>query len=213
VVNAKISKPKGLCSIRSSFAGKFWKNYVPNATPATIEAQAPEEGVQCVYRILDRQISKASGLLSYNALLLGSFNLITRGGAKLTRPANIGRALALTSALVLLWIMLVHLGKPAEFSDAEADFKAATETILGRTRIVSSSVVLSAIAITMALVGVPYEIQPHDSALGVTLVPNGRLCGSNPRIVGISLADQKQGSLRVLAQNPVSVRVSVRLTK
>src|SRR5437667_9999889 len=49
-----------------------------------------ENAVQYANGVLDRQISKAAGLLSYNALLLGSFNLITRGGNVLTGPANFG---------------------------------------------------------------------------------------------------------------------------
>lgn len=112
-----------------------------------------EKAPEYVYRALDRQINKARGLLTYNALLFASFNLVTRSSTDKSTLilASAGGMLALLSCLPLLLLMVVDWGKPDKYKDAESDFKSALQTVSRRTRSVKLSLLLSSIATLAAL--------------------------------------------------------------
>jgi len=120
-----------------------------------------EEAVRYANMVLDRQISKASGLLSYNALLLGSFSLITHGGSNLTIQASFGSLAALVSAGILLILMWMHWGDVAEFQTPEKDLESAMRTIKWRTCLISLALLISGTATMFAMFAVAPSIAPY----------------------------------------------------
>ena len=126
-------------------------------TETTVESIVSEKASEYLYRVLDRQINKARGLLTYNGLLLASFNFVTRTQANPppSKPvlvvAGAGGALALLSCLPLLVLMVVKWGDPAWYKDAESDCKATLQTVWQRTGWVRLSLGLSLVATLAAL--------------------------------------------------------------
>jgi hypothetical protein len=114
----------------------------------------PEKGVEYVYRILDRQINKARGLLTYNALLFATFRLF----ASDTNPSAIssswikcGAGAALFSCCVLLTLLWVWWGSSDDYRTAANDLIAALDRTMRRTQLISLALALSAISTLIAL--------------------------------------------------------------
>jgi hypothetical protein len=101
-----------------------------------------EEGVAFLYRSLDRQISKGTGLLSYNGLLLATLNIISASSNHPT-AITLGRGTALLAALLVLPLLWVHWGKAVDYASAEADLKSTVSTLRWRTWLNSCSIILS----------------------------------------------------------------------
>ena len=120
--------------------------------------RANEQKADYVYRVLDRQINKARGLLTYNALLFTALNLISRGSTMTFEPkicgvsaALLGRVLALAACAMLLLLLKMSWGKADIYKDADADAKGTLETVWKRTYWVTLSLYVSMMATALAI--------------------------------------------------------------
>ncbi len=109
-----------------------------------------ERAVDYQYRILDRQINKAIGTLTYNALLFAALSAWKNDGPP-TLPLMIGSVVALVACLPLLYLFRVSWGPAAEFADAYEDFCAACATTFERSILLTMSLLLSAVATGIAI--------------------------------------------------------------
>lgn len=121
------------------------KTAVESAIDNVMQASLSEDVIVYVYRFLDRQISKSTGLLSYNGLLLATLNLIS--GQPVMWPASVfitaGRISALLAALLVLPLLFVKWGKVEEYASVENDLISVVTTLAWRTRLVTTAILLS----------------------------------------------------------------------
>lgn len=109
---------------------------------------AMETAVAYVERVSDRQINKARGLLSYNALLVAIFEL----SESQDLIKHIGSLSALSSALLLLILMYVVWGACDQYRSASEDFKRGCEILYRRAWILTLSLIASIAATVLAVV-------------------------------------------------------------
>lgn len=102
-------------------------------------------------RIVDRQISKASGLLTFNSVLL----VVLYSQGKPFEGATLLRLLLTTmlllSCMLLLDMMLVVWSTSEVFGSASKDFEGSLQVCCTRTRYLSLSTVLALGAILLML--------------------------------------------------------------
>ena len=116
-----------------------------------------EKGVDYIHRALDRQINKARGLLTYNALLVAAINTVViartpRGAIPVfTVWSNLGRILALASCIPLLVLFYMNWGAVNDFSTADADFKGTYKTLRQRTYFLTLSIYATLFSTLIAL--------------------------------------------------------------
>lgn len=114
-------------------------------------------GVDYLHRILDRQINKARGLLTYNALLFASMNaMIIAGSPRGTVPVvtplgRLGLFLALTSCIPLLFIFYLSWGTASALESDASDFSVTLLTLRRRTYLLTLSIYATLIATVIAL--------------------------------------------------------------
>jgi hypothetical protein len=114
-------------------------------------------GVDYLHRTLDRQINKARGLLTYNALLLTSINTMViahspRGTVPMFTPfSRIGLILALVSCLPLLLIFYVSWGTAGDLGSDEGDFSNTLLVLRRRTYLLTLSLYATLAATIIAL--------------------------------------------------------------
>ncbi len=85
------------------------------------ESKPLEGAVTYIDRVIDRQLNKARGLLSFNSILLAALNFEHSCVPHWPEWASI---LALVSSVPLLLLMLVVWGQPSRFATAADDLKA-----------------------------------------------------------------------------------------
>lgn len=112
---------------------------------------AAEDAVEYIYRIMDRQINKAIGLLAFNALLFAALTLVDArkafdGVSWWSKAPVTGATLALLSCLPILVILWLKWGSPRDLGSADAELQAAMKVIWLRTYCLSTSLYLSSAA-------------------------------------------------------------------
>jgi hypothetical protein len=129
-----------------------------SSSPVDDQRRANEQKTDYVYKILDRQINKARGLLTYNALLFTALSLVSRGPASTPDPkicgvsaVFLGRVLALGACTVLLWLLKMSWGKADNYASADADFNGTLETVWMRTYWVTVSLYVSMLATALTI--------------------------------------------------------------
>jgi len=116
-----------------------------------------EKGVDYINRVLDRQINKARGLLTYNALLVTAINTVVvartpRGAVPVFMHwIDIGRILALASCIPLLAIFYLIWGPAEVFKDAASDFAGTYNTLRQRTYLLTVAIYATLLATLIAL--------------------------------------------------------------
>src|SRR5260221_8423651 len=115
-----------------------------------------EDAVEYIYRIMDRQINKAIGLLAFNALLFAALTLVDarkafEGLSWWSKAPVTGAALALLSCLPILVILWLKWGSPRDLGSPDAELQAAMKVIWLRTHCLSASLYLSSVATLTAL--------------------------------------------------------------
>ena len=93
----------------------------------------PEEAVKYLIATLDRQINKAGGLLSFNALLFAAFNLVTERTSHPSIPVEIGRITTLVVPIPILLLLWVRWGAAVEHTTADGDIASLVSTLRWRT--------------------------------------------------------------------------------
>ena len=119
--------------------------------------EVAEAAIEYVYRIMDRQINKAIGLLAFDALLFAALTLVDAQkafaeGTLWSRLPVAGGALALASYLPLLVILWLMWGAPRELESAEKELVAAMKVIWTRTYCLSVALYFSFGATLIAIV-------------------------------------------------------------
>jgi hypothetical protein len=120
-----------------------------------------ERAVDYVYKIADRQINKARGLLTYNALLFAAFRSIRPAIGPVPRAITIGALSALASCLPLLFLMYVAWGTRSNWRTSKNDFHAVCQLIYQRSYLVTVALLISAVATMVAV----YEVLAADGLL------------------------------------------------
>jgi hypothetical protein len=126
----------------------------PASQPTT---EASETAIEYIYRIMDRQINKAIGLLAFDALLCAALTLVDAQkvfaeGTLWSKAPVAGAALALGSCLPLLVILWLKWGAPSELENAEKELAAAMKVIWTRTHCLSLALYFSFGATLVAIV-------------------------------------------------------------
>ena len=107
----------------------------------------PKDAFEYVDKVIDRQINKAVGLLTANAVLFTCFTL--NSGDRLTKPASI---LTLISSLLLLYLLYVVWSESDSYENYEADFKRACQILYKRSYVLSFSIMTSIFSLLLALI-------------------------------------------------------------
>ena len=140
--------------------GAPWRSKHIEPYVKTLEARFGDKmdrGVDYLHRILDRQINKARGLLTYNALLFAAMNaMIIAGSPRGTVPTvtplgRLGLFLALASCIPLLFILYLSWGTASVLGSEASDFSATFLTLRRRTYILTLSIYATLIATVIAL--------------------------------------------------------------
>ncbi|OYT99284.1 MAG: hypothetical protein CFE40_05300 [Burkholderiales bacterium PBB1] len=92
-----------------------------------------------VNRVIDRQISKASGLLAFNSIVFAGLQIANVS----TFAAKLSAVLSLLAALFLLLLMHVKWGSPDTFQTAEDDLNYSLNVCFNRAMVISWSLALS----------------------------------------------------------------------
>lgn len=114
----------------------------------------PEGAVAYIDRVIDRQLNKAGGLLTFNSVLIAALNLLG-DGAFLT---NVGSLTAIVSCLPLLFMMYVIWAPAGQYATAEKDFRRGCKLSYYRARLLSLSLAASLVATTIALIIVWHKL-------------------------------------------------------
>src|ERR1700694_300365 len=121
-------------------------NAIEVAAASPSGSKVSEDAVTFVYRILDRQISKSTGLLSYNGLLLATLNLTAGHLSSPTYAITFGRIAAIVAATSVLPLLWVHWGKNSDYESADADLEGVLKTLQWRTWCVTIAICCSGFA-------------------------------------------------------------------
>lgn len=109
-----------------------------------------EDAVTYMQKVLDRQINKARGLLTFNSILVAALGSQDLPIACLEKWAAIS---ALLSCLPLLALMRVKWPTdPTEVKDAHSDLKSHCSDSYGKSFILTVSLVLSGFATVLILI-------------------------------------------------------------
>lgn len=103
---------------------------------------AKDTGVGYIDRVVDRQLNKARGLLTYNSLMLATSNLI---GLEATFKVPVS-VLALISCLFLMKMMYVEWGSIQTYEDWSADIADGVYVAAGRAKLLTASLAFSGVA-------------------------------------------------------------------
>lgn len=102
-----------------------------------------EQAFSYINNVLDRQIAKASGLLTFNSILVATTTLSKNPEQFITLTAG---SLALFSCIPLLLLMYVFWGGSDKYSEAQADFEDTCETCYRRSYALTISLIASFLA-------------------------------------------------------------------
>ena len=100
-----------------------------------------------VNHVIDRQISKASGLLAFNSIVFAGLQVANTS----TFAAKLSAVLSLLAALLLLLLMHVKWGSPPSFQTAEDDLNYSLHMCFNRAMAISWSLALSVGATAAAI--------------------------------------------------------------
>ncbi len=92
-----------------------------------------------VNQVIDRQISKASGLLAFNSIVFAGLQVADTS----TFAGKLSAVLSLLAALLLLLLMHVKWGSPESFQTAEDDLDYSLHMCFNRAMAISWSLALS----------------------------------------------------------------------
>jgi hypothetical protein len=132
---------------------KAFKDAVVQRFTTTVGGAATadyESAASYATEILDRQINKANGLLTYNGLLLTAFTVLWTQAAS-QRAALLGSLCALAASAPLVGLFHVSWGKPGDFSSHQNEFETVWLTVFRRTYWITTSVWLSLLATAFAV--------------------------------------------------------------
>lgn len=100
-----------------------------------------------VNKVIDRQISKAGGLLAFNSIVFAGLQIAGVSSG----PAKLSAVLSLLAALMLLLLMRVKWGSPASFQTADDDLSYSLNMCFNRAMAISWSLLLSVGATAAAI--------------------------------------------------------------
>ena len=107
-----------------------------------------EKAVEFMDRVIERQLIKSSGLLTFNSILIGVVHYIS------SSPniwANIATYLSMVSCLPLLSMMYVKWGPATAFTNAEIDVRRACKICFHRAHLLTISLGLSVAAVIISI--------------------------------------------------------------
>lgn len=108
----------------------------------------PEGAVSFIGNVIDRQIAKASGLLSFNSLLFAGLQVSSASKGWLTITALL---LTLIACLPLLALLFVDWRKPDSYRSPQEDFQFITRLAMMRSRLLAASLGLSIIGTVISM--------------------------------------------------------------
>lgn len=101
-----------------------------------------EKAFSYVNKVLDREINKSIGLLTFNGILFAALSLAENK----TTLINWAKVLVLFSCVPLLRVMFVVWGRPSDSSSDQKDFDATFKMVWWRSGFILISLVLSFLA-------------------------------------------------------------------
>ncbi len=99
----------------------------------------PEGAVEYITGTIDRQIAKASSLLTYNSILFAGLQIRPSN----TWPSTCALWLSLISCALVLALLFVEWRSAASYRDPKVDFCALVRLAARRSRLLTCSLVLS----------------------------------------------------------------------
>lgn len=148
---------------RLAFGKALWERYT-GGKPADLRAieeaaNDPQQAGALTYleRVIDRQLNKCRGILSFDGLLLASVKM---WADKLPNNSGMGHSLAvfalglaafflLASSIVMLDLLWVHWGASDDYKTYGREVVASIKVCEHRSRLISCSVVLSVGAVVL----------------------------------------------------------------
>ena len=123
-------------------------------------SSAPETAVTYLDRIIDRQLNKARGLLSFNSILIAALNIERSAGHTTAHPCptDIASIAALVSCMPLLVMMYVVWGPLTTYEDPGAEIDRAVKLCCKRAYMLTASLLASGVAIGAALLVMYYKV-------------------------------------------------------
>jgi hypothetical protein len=149
------------------FSRDVWARYTVNVN----DAASGERAIGYIYRDIDRQINKARGVLTFDALFLAVVRTyyITPDEAKL--KAALGDFLGtlffynptcflVVAILVCLYLFLVRWGNISRYGSFQTEFEDAAHTTRWRTIWLHFAIYLSGLSAVLIVVELLYIVRP-----------------------------------------------------
>ncbi len=133
---------------RRTFEESLLKRFPPPST---------EQAVGYIERVTDRQVSKAKGLLIFNAVL---FVILGFAGAKASMSswATFGSLAVVVSSLSLLFLMYGAWGATENYADAESDFRRSCKNFYRGAYLLTISIVTTTIGLGVGTLTMLYPM-------------------------------------------------------
>jgi hypothetical protein len=150
-----LNRNKRLYILGAPWSTQYIREYEIAAQTRFTRAGTPDWEKACDYaiRIIDRQINKARGVLTYNGLL---FTALTFAGSRLAQESKsttlplLGASLALLACIPLLSLMVVRWASVDEFANAQADFQRMSRQARHRTYVLTMCLYVSVFTTVLA---------------------------------------------------------------
>jgi len=118
---------------------------------AILERYSVEGAVNYISLIVDRQITKAIGLLTVNTILFAAFTNTNMHSTYNEIPLIVASLLVLISSFPLITIMYVAWGSKEEYQVAKQDFEGTCKIVYLRSYFLTFSLMLSFLALIFAI--------------------------------------------------------------
>lgn len=125
---------------RRNFEESILKRFPPPTT---------EQAVGYIERATDRQISKARGLLIFNAVLFVILSFVA-SRTPLASWATLGSIALFVSSLSLLFLFHTSWGQAEQYATAESDFRRACQTFYRGAYLLNIAITATTVALVIA---------------------------------------------------------------
>lgn len=122
------------------------------ATPS-IDRQGAERAQNYLERVVDRQINKVRGILTFDSILIVAIRTTIDGAHPnlFAGSRNVAMSCLWIAVLICLSLCFVRWGTAKHYDDAWTEFEATTQLIRRRTILVQMAVILSGVSVVFGL--------------------------------------------------------------
>jgi len=129
--------------VMTEISSHLWARYAPAELPSEEGRNQPsiaeqDRALTYLERIVDRQLNKVRGVLTFNALILAAFRNSDCPGVFLLVP--------ICACLIVLPILRVNWGSPQRFQLIKSEFDSMMVSVWRRSRLIDLSILLSFVA-------------------------------------------------------------------